>query len=303
MKRLVMLVVVLAAAVTAASAMAAPAPKTTGGIGYTAYSDVQRHLSFNAIQSKTDTCGTFWNVKSVSQFTFRLTGDTTDYTHHVTLTQNGQTVGGSGGYPLTGGDQYHWNVTDGSIVGNALSLTAEYDLGATGTVMHITGTVASDGSISGTWDDNFGGARTGTFTAPAGSATAYATYCGKGNAYYSDAGGNWYFVNVKAVNGRRRRCMVRWPGCRRQRRRRPVAVREGARRWRARQARRSGVGFVHRRDHGHQRRDRQARSRGRPVHDHEREPPGSLDQPVTEQIRLVGGPGNRPSFFRQAARH
>jgi len=190
---------VLAAAVTAASAMAAPAPKTTGGIGYTAYTDVQRHLSFNAIQSKTDTCGTFWNVTSVSQFTFRLTGDTTDYTHHVTLTQTGQTVGGEGGYPLTGGDQYHWNVTDGSIVGNALSLSAEYDLGATGTVMNISGTVASDGSISGTWNDDFGGARTGTFTAPAGSATAYATYCGKGNAYYSDASGNWYFVNVKAV--------------------------------------------------------------------------------------------------------
>ena len=44
------------------------------------------------------------------------------------------------------------------------------------------------------------GSRTGTFTAPAGSATAYATYCGKGNAYYSDADGNWYFVNVTAVS-------------------------------------------------------------------------------------------------------
>ena len=66
--------------------------------------------------------------------------------------------------------------------------------------MHINGTVAPDGSINGSWDDNFGGARTGTFTAPAGSATASATYCGKGNAYYSDADGNWYFVNVKAVN-------------------------------------------------------------------------------------------------------
>jgi hypothetical protein len=197
---LVVLVAVMVASVTAAVAMAAPAPKTTGGIGYTAYTTTQRHLSFVAIQSKTDTCGTFWNVTGVSQLTFRLTDDTTDYTHHVTLTQSGQSVGGSGGYPLTGGDVYHWNIDTGSLVGDALSLTASYDLGAPGTVMHINGTVAPDGSINGTWDDNFGGARTGTFTAPAGSATASATYCGKGNAYYSDADGNWYFVNVKAVN-------------------------------------------------------------------------------------------------------
>jgi hypothetical protein len=193
-------VALLVVSITAAVAMAAPAPKTTGGIGYTAYSDVQRHLEFVAIQSTTNTCGTFWNVTGVSQFTFRLTSDTTDYTHHVVLTQNGQTVGGSGGYPLTGGDAYHWNITAGSLIGNALSLTAVYDLGAPGTTMHMTGTIASNGSISGTWDDNFGGARTGTFTAPAGSAAATVSYCGKGNAYYSDASGLWYLVNVTTVS-------------------------------------------------------------------------------------------------------
>jgi len=208
LKRLAFLVAVLVAGVSAVAAMAAPAPKTTGGIGYTVGSDVQRQLSFNAIQSKTDTCGTFWNVTGVSQFSFRLTGDTTDYTHHVTLTQSGQTVGGSGGYPLTGGDTYHWNVTAGSAIGNAFSLTWVYDAlapDAVGVVNNMTGTIAPDGSISGTWSDNYGGApapaatRGGTFTAPAGSATAFATYCGKGTAYYSDAAGIWYLVNVKAV--------------------------------------------------------------------------------------------------------
>jgi hypothetical protein len=200
MKRLIGVLGIAALAVlaVAASAMAAPAPKTTGGIGYTAYSDVQRHLSFNAIQSKTDTCGTFWNVTGVSSFAFVYQGGT--YEHHVTLVQNGQDVGGNGGYPLSGGDQYHWNVTTGTVNGNALELTAEYDLGAVGTTMHIHGTVNADGSISGTWDDNYSGARTGTFSAPAGSATAYATYCGKGTTYYSDAAGNWYFVNVKTVS-------------------------------------------------------------------------------------------------------
>ena len=66
--------------------------------------------------------------------------------------------------------------------------------------MDINGTIAPNGSILGTWsDDAFGNDREGTFSAPAGSATASATYCGKGNVYYSDAAGNWYYVNVKAV--------------------------------------------------------------------------------------------------------
>ena len=50
MKRLVFLVVALVAAVTAASAMAAPAPKPTGDFGYS-FGGVQRHLTFNAIQN------------------------------------------------------------------------------------------------------------------------------------------------------------------------------------------------------------------------------------------------------------
>ena len=204
MKRLVFVVVALVAAITAASAMAAggPAPKTTGDIGYSAY-DLQRHLTFNAIQSTKDTCGTLWNVEGVKQFSFRLTGDTTDWTHHVSLTQNGQNLVGNGGYPLSGGDTYHWNVTGGSVNGTAFSLTWVYDdlaPDAVGVVNHMTGTIATDGSISGDWTDNYlGGTRTGTFTAPARSAIG-TTYCGKGNLSYTDVAGNGYFVNIKAVH-------------------------------------------------------------------------------------------------------
>ena len=52
-----------------------------------------------------------------------------NYTHHVTLTQNGQTVGGSGGYPLRAAYEYHWNITQGSLFGNTLELKALYDFG------------------------------------------------------------------------------------------------------------------------------------------------------------------------------
>jgi hypothetical protein len=189
----------LATFVFVGTSSAAPAPKATGDYGYS-FGGVQRHVTFNAIQSTTNTCGTFWNVAGNKQFTFRLTGDTTDYTHHVDLTQNGQAIGGSGGYPVSGGDQYHWNITSGSLIGNALSITAVYDLGASGTVMHINGTVGTDGSIAGNWDDNFGGPRTGTFTAPAGTASSLVSYCGKGTFYYDDEQGNWYFGVVKTVS-------------------------------------------------------------------------------------------------------
>ena len=44
MKRLTFLVAVLVASITAAAAMAAPAPKTTAGVGYTVVDpDLQRH--------------------------------------------------------------------------------------------------------------------------------------------------------------------------------------------------------------------------------------------------------------------
>lgn len=203
MKRIALLALSLAAVflVLAASAGAAPAPKATGDYGYS-YGGVQRHVTFAAIQSTSTTCGVFWNVQSVTQFTFYVNGDlsNTPYSHHASLTQTGQSVSGSGGYPLTGGDSFHWNIDTGSIVGNTLTLSMTYDLGAPGTVMTMTGTVASNGSISGTWTDNYGGTRTGTFTAPAGSATAQLSFCGKGTFYYSDEQGYWYFGVVKAVS-------------------------------------------------------------------------------------------------------
>jgi hypothetical protein len=202
MKRFPFLAAMLAASVLTAVATAAPAPKATGGYGYTVSSPVQRHFEFNAIQSKTDTCGRFWDVTGIRSFTFidDLDPSRTTYRHVATLTQNGQTVGGTGGFPYTGPPYtYTWQITAGSVVGDTLKLTVQYDTGAPGTTMQMTGTIGSDGTIgSGTWTDNFGGTRTGTFTAE--GATLVATYCGKGTAYYSDADGNWYFVNVKAVS-------------------------------------------------------------------------------------------------------
>ncbi|HUQ85835.1 MAG TPA: hypothetical protein VM077_05920 [Candidatus Limnocylindrales bacterium] len=107
-----------------------------------------------------------WNVTGNYEISFFLNPDTsvTPYVHHATLAQSGTAVTGNGGYPATGGDTYHWNVTSGSQTGNSINLTAVYDVGAVGTTMNMVGTIAANGTVSGTWTDNFGGPRSGTWS-------------------------------------------------------------------------------------------------------------------------------------------
>lgn len=107
-----------------------------------------------------------WNATGTYQITFFLDPDTsvTPYVHHATLTQSGTTVTGDGGYPATGGDTYHWNVTSGTQIGDSINLTAVYDLGAVGITLNLIGTIAPAGTVTGTWNDNFGGTRTGTWS-------------------------------------------------------------------------------------------------------------------------------------------
>jgi hypothetical protein len=190
---------VLATLVFVGTTSAAPAPKATGGYGYS-FGGVQRQVSFAAIQANTNTCGTFWTIAGSKQFTFNLNG--TDYDHAATLAQNGQIVTGSGAYAGTPSNT--WTVNPGStVVGNTLTLTWNYVtpdslVNPVQYVMSMSGTIAANGSISGTWSQTGGSA--GTFTAPAGTATALVSYCGKGTFSYDDEQGNWYLGVVKTVS-------------------------------------------------------------------------------------------------------
>ncbi len=199
---LVVLTAVIVASITAAVAMAAPAPKTTGDIGYTANS-VQRHLTFNAIQANTNTCGTLWNVTGVHDINFVYQSVT--YHHTATLTQNGLSLlgTGTGGYVPAGVQLNTWVVNAGTgstVVGNAFSLNATYTDPAevVGIDLTMSGIIASNGSISGTFTQS--GGVLGTFTVPAGSATPTVSYCGKGTALYTDENGLSYLVNVTTVS-------------------------------------------------------------------------------------------------------
>jgi hypothetical protein len=102
----------------------------------------------------------------------------TNYSHNMTLVQNesGQ-LSGNGGSPA-GANVYYWNVQNGMVTGNSIEFTANYtatpDAVTPLTTMSVVGTIAANGSMSGTWSDNYaGGSRSGTWNTTSGTAASY----------------------------------------------------------------------------------------------------------------------------------
>ena len=90
------------------------------------------------------------------------------YNHDVFLTNTAGVLTGHGGYIAGGPYSYTWDITSGTVIGNTMDFYAIYTGGpdAVGTVMHVTGTIQPDGTVSGTWNDNYlGGYREGTWSA------------------------------------------------------------------------------------------------------------------------------------------
>lgn len=87
-----------------------------------------------------------WNITGVYDVVFTLGGD---FPHPATITQTGTNLSGTLAYP-----GYSKTITSGSVVGNEVNLTAVYSEGGVGTVI-LTGTIADDGSMIGTWTDTW----------------------------------------------------------------------------------------------------------------------------------------------------
>jgi len=104
----------------------------------------------------------------------------TDYPHDMILSQDSSgNLTGSGGSPA-GANVYTWVITSGSISGNTINFLANYtatpDAVTPQTTMHVVGTIASDGTISGTWSDNYqGGSRSGDLSTLSGQAVLLGT--------------------------------------------------------------------------------------------------------------------------------
>jgi hypothetical protein len=118
-----------------------------------------------------------WNVSGTYVVALNYLGN--DYAHDMSLTQDSfGSLTGNGGSP-SGANVYTWTITSGTVSGDVVDFYANYTATADAvvpqTVMHMTGTVAVDGGMSGTWSDNYqGGTRTGTWTTTSGHALVLA---------------------------------------------------------------------------------------------------------------------------------
>ncbi len=114
-----------------------------------------------------------WDVTGDYVFDIEYLGST--YTHDVSLVQDESgDLTGNGGSPA-GANVYTWEITSGTVTGTAIDFMADYTATADAvtppTTMHVVGVIAEDGSMSGTWSDNYnGGERAGTWETSSGEA-------------------------------------------------------------------------------------------------------------------------------------
>ncbi len=115
-----------------------------------------------------------WDTSGDYVITMEYLGS--DNEHDMTLVQDGPgNLSGNGGSPA-GANTYLWTIEDGTVTGDSIEFTADYtatpDAVTPQTTLEVEGTIASDGTMSGTWSDNYQGSeRSGTWTTSSGAAT------------------------------------------------------------------------------------------------------------------------------------
>jgi hypothetical protein len=112
---------------------------------------------------------TGWNVQGRWKINYEYQGGY--YPHDAFLIQSSDNLSGIGGHPSGGPYSYIWSITRGKVSGDAVHLVMNYTDGAPGTTMIMDGIIAPDGTVVGTWSDNFiPGNRTGSWTSVGGNA-------------------------------------------------------------------------------------------------------------------------------------
>jgi len=93
------------------------------------------------------------------------------YGHHYNLSQTGTNISGTGYTPITGTVSHYETIsgTIGITAANAFTLNISYNDNSYAAT--LTGTIDSNGQISGTWYDNYKPQNTGTFSTIDGTAT------------------------------------------------------------------------------------------------------------------------------------
>lgn len=107
-------------------------------------------------------------INSTGNYILDMKYNDTDNYHDMFITEdNTGAITGYGRSP-SGSNAHMWEITSGSAVGNVFTVNANYTLPEEAvnpqTALMLRGIIASDGTISGTWSDNYqGGARSGEF--------------------------------------------------------------------------------------------------------------------------------------------
>jgi hypothetical protein len=120
-----------------------------------------------------------WDVEGEYVVAFNYLGS--DYLHDMSLTQDDMgNLTGNGGSPAGGPHTYTWVLTEGTVSEDAIEFYADYTASADAvtplTTMHVVGTIDEDGSLAGTWSDNYqGSTRLGTWEVASGTAQALAS--------------------------------------------------------------------------------------------------------------------------------
>lgn len=110
--------------------------------------------------------GAYWNVTGTYGTKIMVDGDSTVYPETLVLVQVGTAITGS--YLDYAGGCSKFSITGGSVLGIAINLAAD---NGCGNRITLSGAIASDGSMAGTWKDVAGLARTGTWATTSGAAT------------------------------------------------------------------------------------------------------------------------------------
>lgn len=145
-----------------------------------------------------------WNT--TGNYVVRFVLGASNYDHDLTLSQDGSgNLTGNGGYPAGGAHTYSWVLTSGSVSADTIDFLADYTASADAvtpqTTMHVNGTIAPGGSMSGTWTDNYqGGSRAGTWSTISGNALAIPANDTNVDVVVRPstltlAPGGWYFYN------------------------------------------------------------------------------------------------------------
>lgn len=146
--------------------------------------------------SNVASAATSWDVTGDYVVAFTLGSD---YPYDVTFAQDSLgNITGNGGYPAAGSHTYTWVITSGSVSGNTVSFSANFtalpDAVTPQTTLVATGTIAPNGTMSGTWTDNYqGGSRNGTWATTSGAARTNTVVVVTGNTSAGENLPGWMF--------------------------------------------------------------------------------------------------------------